>query len=301
MPKTKKNKHRNKKKFSEKYYYLISTIENKIISKVKKKNTKSNNKLIFLIEKKYEPHINNNVINGNIIPFNGLTETIRICEFIEKTNNFKPSKINNILFKINITTDIDLNDLKWSNKKIENGDDDNDNKEEDIDEDTIVDWNIENNIDDIDDKKEKKEIMEDIEKHKKDQKKEKNGNNPFLELRQFENNKEQKFNLIVKNNGITKNKKKNNGNTNSDDDDDDDSDSSDYSDSDDSYVSESSSSGYEYDYHFNNIFNTVTRNKDGSNNKSPFYYRYKNKNCKFYFELNHEKKKIYLVKFLIEF
>ncbi len=346
MPKTKKNKHKSKdkQKYSGRYYYLISTIGNEIISKVKKKDIKSNDKLIFLIDKNYEPHINNNIINGNIIPINNIFEILRICVFIKENETFKPAKINNILFKIDITNDIDLNDLKWSNKKnlnedvdvliegiYKNADDDNSNKnnnneaikfeikhlqnydikEENIDESTIVDWNIEKNINKIDDKKEKNKIIKDIKKHKKDQEEEKKENdscdeknNPFFKLKQIENNKEQKFNLIVKNNGISKNKEKNYDNTNNDFSDDY-SNSSNGDDDDENYndssINESSSSAYEHDHHFNNIFDSVIKNQDGSNNKSPLYYKYKGTNCKFYFELDHDKKKIYLVKFLIEF
>ena len=125
MPKTKKNKQNNstkQHKYKTKYIYLISNIVNhlekktKILGKFKKpENLEKLTHITINIKKKkkpYQPHINGNVIGKTLTTFN---ETIILCHRIG--SNMVPFKHNNKSVFVNITSEFDIYDLVWTNKK----------------------------------------------------------------------------------------------------------------------------------------------------------------------------------------
>ena len=323
MPKTKKKHH----KYSTRYIYLLSNVKNhsekvrNILGKFKKpENLEKLTDIDFIIKEKYQPHINGNVIDDTLTISN---EILILCH--REGSMMVPFKHNNKTISANITNEFDIYDLVWTNKKEtisvdnttydelnqkissnESGDDDtikNTNEQMVLEEimlkndfegekllnnEDIIDLDIEKKIDNINEIKnedEREEFKNEIKKLKKDLKEEDKNiittnykDSAFNRLKALEN---EILNGKSDKTKITQILKFNNNNHNNIDNDSD----SDSSDSDESFDQKQL---------FNQIFNTVKTNKDGSYNKSIKMKKTNNFLFTFKFGLCHNEKKIYL-------
>lgn len=335
MPKIKKN---NKKQqvYSKKYIYLVSNAINhlekttNILGKFKKpKNLEDLTQLTFSVKKHYQPHINGNVIEESLTTFN---ETILLCH--RNGSSMVPFKHNNKSILVNITSEFDIYDLVWTNKKVtislnnntydklsqkisSNDSEEDDNKYEQmkleekmlenndfegeklIDENDIIDLDIDrkiNNVDEIENEEEKEEMIDEIKKLNKDLKEDENSTASKYKNTASDILKQLEEEILSK----KSNKKKIIKLLKFDD-----KNRTNKSnnmkqeyDSDSSYDSDDSddspSSSFDQFELFNNIFDSVKENKDKSYNKSIKMKKTNNSIFTFKFGLCHQEKKIYL-------